>query len=107
MNRMLGEGDRISGVHLAVDSAAWHKLFDSVKATPTTSFITLQHIALKRFRETLAENILIMVTVYVVLAGIIAFGVVYNLARISLSEQAREMATCGSWVSLAARFRGC
>jgi putative ABC transport system permease protein len=93
MNRMLGEGDRVSGVHLAVDSAAWNQLFAAVKATPTASFITLQHVALKRFRETLAENILIMVTVYVVLAGIIAFGVVYNLARISLSEQAREMAS--------------
>jgi putative ABC transport system permease protein len=29
----------------------------------------------------------------VTLAGIIAFGVVYNFARVSLSEQAREMAS--------------
>ena len=50
-------------------------------------------MALQKFRETLAQNILIMVTVYVVLAGIIAFGVVYNFARISLSEQGREMAS--------------
>ena len=45
------------------------------------------------FRETLAQNILIMVSVYVGLAAIIGFGVVYNFARISLSEQAREMAS--------------
>ena len=34
-----------------------------------------------------------MVTVYASLAAIIAFGVVYNFARISLSEQGREMAS--------------
>ena len=48
---------------------------------------------LERFRETLAENITVMITVYVVLAGIIAIGVVYNSARIALSERARELAT--------------
>ena len=34
-----------------------------------------------------------MIRVYAALAGIIAFGVVYNFARISLSEQGREMAS--------------
>ena len=50
-------------------------------------------MALQRFRDTLAQNITIMVTVYASLAAIIAFGVVYNFARISLSEQGREMAS--------------
>jgi putative ABC transport system permease protein len=48
---------------------------------------------LDRFRETLAENITVMITVYVVLAGIIAIGVVYNFSRIALSEQGRELAS--------------
>jgi putative ABC transport system permease protein len=34
-----------------------------------------------------------MISVLAVLAGIIAFGVVYNFARISLSEQGRELAS--------------
>jgi putative ABC transport system permease protein len=34
-----------------------------------------------------------MITVYVTLSVIIAFGVVYNSARIQLSERARELAT--------------
>ncbi|MEH6738551.1 MAG: ABC transporter permease [Sulfitobacter sp.] len=34
-----------------------------------------------------------MITVYVILAAIIAIGVVYNFARISLSEQGRELAS--------------
>jgi putative ABC transport system permease protein len=34
-----------------------------------------------------------MITVYVALAAIIAVGVVYNFARIALSEQGRELAS--------------
>jgi putative ABC transport system permease protein len=47
----------------------------------------------QRFRETLAENITVMITVYVGLASIIAVGVIYNFARIALSEQGRELAS--------------
>ena len=58
-----------------------------------TSFVAIQRAALQRFRDTLAQNITIMITVYASLAAIIAFGVIYNLARISLSERGREMAS--------------
>jgi putative ABC transport system permease protein len=93
MNRMLKEGDVISGVYLGLDMAKRDDLFAVLKATPAASFIALQYAALQKFRETLAQNVTIMITVYAVLAGIIAFGVVYNFARISLSEQGREMAS--------------
>ena len=93
LNKMLGEGAIISGVHLRIDRTARDAFFAAVKSTPTTSFLALQYAALERFRQTLAQNILIMVTVYASLAAIIAFGVVYNFARISLSEQGREMAS--------------
>jgi putative ABC transport system permease protein len=93
MNRMMKEGDVISGVYLGLDMAARDELFGLLKATPAASFISLQYAALQKFRETLAQNLTVMITVYAVLAGIIAFGVVYNFARISLSEQGREMAS--------------
>lgn len=93
MNRMLKEGDVISGVYLGLDVAAREDLFAVLKETPAASFISLQYAALQTFRETLAQNLTFMISVYAVLAGIIAFGVVYNFARISLSEQGREMAS--------------
>ena len=93
MNRMLGEGPVISGAYLALDSTQRDQLFGVLKATPAAGFIALQYAALQKFRETLAQNVTIMVSVYASLAAIIAFGVVYNLARISLSEQGREMAS--------------
>jgi len=93
MNAMLGEGPMISGVHAAIDPQQESPFFAALKTIPAASFVAVQKTAVQKFRDTIAQNIFIMVTVYVSLAAIIAFGVVYNLARISLSEQGREMAS--------------
>ncbi|MFN3685539.1 ABC transporter permease [Salinarimonas sp.] len=87
------EGQRVTGVHVAFDPDQADALFSALKDIPAARFIALQGVSLQKFRETLAENILMMVSIYVVLAAIIAFGVVYNFARISLSEQGRELAS--------------
>lgn len=86
-------GPRLTGVHIAYDRARQNELFAAIKTTPSIGSIGLQRNALKRFRETLAQNITYSVTVYVTLAVVIAFGVVYNSARIQLSEHARELAS--------------
>jgi putative ABC transport system permease protein len=80
-------------VHLAIDEAATDALYADVKRTPALSGIALQTIARQNFDDTIRRNIVIMTTVYVALSVIIAFGVVYNSARIQLSERARELAT--------------
>ncbi len=67
--------------------------FAAAKGTPKTGFVTVTALTVARFRQTLAENITVMITVYVALATIIAVGVVYNFARIALSEQGRELAS--------------
>ena len=41
----------------------------------------------------MAENLNLMVSVNVIFSAIIAFGVVYNSARVSLSERSRELAS--------------
>jgi putative ABC transport system permease protein len=92
-NRMMREGSLVSGVHIAYDEARREELFARLKTTPVAGFVALQPISLQKFRETLAQNLYIMIAVYVSLGMIIAFGVVYNFARISLSEQGREMAS--------------
>jgi len=93
LDRLAGIGPRVSGVHLSIDETATNALYQSVKQTPVLSGIALQTVARQRFEETIEKNILISTTVYVVLSVIIAFGVVYNSARIQLSERARELAT--------------
>lgn len=93
LNRLMREGATISGVNLLYDTARQDELFRRLKTTPVANFIALQRTTLQNFRQTLQENLLVMITVYVSLGVIIAFGVVYNFARISLSEQGRELAS--------------
>jgi putative ABC transport system permease protein len=93
LHAITDEGPRLTGVHIAYDARAQQALFTAIKATPAIGSIALQRKALARFRATIEQNMNYMVTVYVTLAVIIAFGVVYNSARIQLSEQARELAS--------------
>jgi putative ABC transport system permease protein len=93
VNRLMREGPMVTGVHLAIDEARADALFAAVKDMPEVGSIALQKIALQKFRQTLAENISVMIWVYTSLAMVIAFGVVYNSARIQLSERGRELAS--------------
>ncbi|MFN6925606.1 MAG: ABC transporter permease [Tabrizicola sp.] len=93
LNRVMGEGALISGVNLRIDPLRDTEFFTAAKATPETSFVIVLGRTVQRFRDTIAENIIVMVTVYVALASIIAVGVIYNFARIALSEQGRELAS--------------
>jgi len=91
--RLAGVGPRVSGVHLAIDEARVDDLYAAVKETPEIAAVALQMNSRARFQETMRENIVVMLSVYLTLSIIIAFGVVYNSARIQLSERANELAT--------------
>jgi putative ABC transport system permease protein len=93
LNDLLDEGPTVSGVHVSYDAGAEPHLFAAIKSTPAIRAIALQRLSLAKFRETLARNINTMVAIYVGLAVIVAFGVVYNSARIQLSEHARDLAS--------------
>ncbi len=68
-------------------------LYQQLKETPRVAAVTLKEAALQGFRDTVAENQYKMQAFNIAFACIIAFGVVYNTARISLSERSREMGT--------------
>jgi putative ABC transport system permease protein len=55
--------------------------------------ITQRTVAIENFYETMAETILTFTLINTLLASTIAFGVVYNSARIALSERGRELAS--------------
>jgi len=93
LNRAAGEGEAISGANLLLDPAALPEFYAAATAAPKTGFLNVTDLTVSRFRATLAENITVMITVYVTLAAIIAVGVVYNFSRIALSEQGRELAS--------------
>lgn len=93
LNRLMRDGQLISGARIIIDEAKLPELYQSVKNTPAISSITLQNIVRKLFRDTIEKNITTMTVVYITLAVIITFGVIYNTARIQLSERARELAS--------------
>jgi putative ABC transport system permease protein len=93
LHRLLREGRTLSGLALTVDPAAIDRFYADVKMMPAVAGVALRELTLQNFRETMAENMNIQIVVNVVFAGIIAFGVVYNAARVSLSERVRELAS--------------
>jgi putative ABC transport system permease protein len=93
MARLMREAPAVNSVHVAVDSNRFTAFYSAVKATPNLSGVALQHASLANFREAVAVLVTTMAGIYTALAVVIAFGVVYNNARISLSERARDLAS--------------
>jgi len=93
LGRAAGEGALASGANLLLDPAQLADFYAAAAHAPQTGFLNVTELTVSRFRATLAENITVMITVYITLAAIIAVGVVYNFSRIALSEQGRELAS--------------
>jgi putative ABC transport system permease protein len=93
LTRLMREATAVNSVHLSVDANSLDLLYDAVKRLPSVSGVALQRVSLANFRESVALLVTTMASIYTGLAAIIAFGVVYNNARISLSERARELAS--------------
>jgi putative ABC transport system permease protein len=93
LNRLLNEGDIISGASFAVDGARRGEFLRALKEVPRVNWVAIKESLRANFRKTTAASINLIQTIYLVFAIVVAFGVVYNNARISLAERARELAT--------------
>ncbi|MDH4985097.1 FtsX-like permease family protein [Aminobacter anthyllidis] len=91
--RLMREAPTVNGVNVSLDGSAHDMFYAAVKGMPVVSGLALQRVSLANFREAIALLITTMAGIYTGLAAVIAFGVVYNSARISLSERARELAS--------------
>ena len=93
LRRFMREGETINGAYLTVDQTRWDAFMRKVKDTPRASVVLVKKDQLAAFRNTTGQSIGIVRKLYFVLAVIVAFGVVYNSARIALSERSRDLAT--------------
>lgn len=93
VNRIAEEGPRISGAWLTVDQRRIDDLYVELKNTPRVVGVTATAAAIQSFLDTVGENQLQMQAFVTGFAIVIAAGVVYNTARITLSERDRELAT--------------
>jgi putative ABC transport system permease protein len=93
LNRLMHEGQMISGAMITADPLYMPAIYRRLKETPHVASVTIRQASVDSFRNTVAKNMLHMRMINLTFAIIIALGVVYNGARISLSERSRELAT--------------
>jgi putative ABC transport system permease protein len=93
LRRLMREGGTVSASALRIDPAREAELAARVKELPAVAGVAFKRTVIESFRETLAQNMGMTVSMTVIFAGIIAFGVVYNASRVSLSERSRELAS--------------
>ncbi len=93
LHELIGDGGALSGAFLVVDGAEEDRLYRELKQMPAIGGVGLRQAALASFEETLARSMGIFTTVIMVFACVIAIAMVYNAARIALSERGRELAS--------------
>ncbi|HYZ64307.1 MAG TPA: FtsX-like permease family protein [Acetobacteraceae bacterium] len=92
LNAIMRDGDVISGTHLRVDPEQRDALYAQLKETPSITGVVSHSAQLDAMHRIMAQTTR-MTLLFVGFAALIVFGVVYNSARISLAERARELAT--------------
>jgi len=93
LNRLLKEGNVISGAYLAVDKHYQNQIYAELKEIPRIAGIVISKVAIDTFQAQMAETILFFTFISTLLGATISFGVVYNSMRIALSERNRELAS--------------
>lgn len=93
LGRFLSEPRVASGAYLKLDPTGSGAFSEAVLDRPQVASVALRSAVIETFNETLEETITIMMTIYSLIGGAIAAGVVYNAARISLTERGRELAS--------------
>jgi len=93
LNRLLGEGRVISGAYLQVDPELAENTYADLGDRPGVAMVTRKRAMVDGFLETIAENILRVRLFNLIMASIIAIGVIYSSARIAFSERSRDLAT--------------
>jgi putative ABC transport system permease protein len=93
LGRMLGEPETYSGMNLTIDTAHERELYAALKRLPVAVSVDLRRAAITSFRQTSDQVVRFTRQIEIAFAIIIAFGMVYNTARIALAERGRELAT--------------
>jgi putative ABC transport system permease protein len=93
LRRVAGEGNTLTGAFLKVDPAGTGALYRALKDIPAVAGVGLKRTSIDSFNKTLADTFYVMIFFNLLFSGVIAGGVVYNAARVSLSERSRELAS--------------
>lgn len=93
LRTLLREQGSISGAYLQIDPSQMEKFYRAVKRLPAMSGVIMRERAMRSFDESYLQFMDISNFYIVFFASLIAFGVVFNNARIALSERGNELAS--------------
>ncbi|MCE2901386.1 MAG: FtsX-like permease family protein [Gemmatimonas sp.] len=81
------------GAVLAVDAVALDRVYAHLKQAPGVAGLSSRAALIANFDKTMAESFNITLLTLAAFAGLLSVGVIYNTARIALSERGRELAS--------------
>ena len=93
LGRLMGEERVISGAHLVLDENRRDRFLHEVSDTPAIASAVFTSSARESFHSAMGDMMGVVQAVYFGFAIIVSCGVVYNGARIALSERTRDLAT--------------
>lgn len=93
MDRALGDGERVAGAVLAVDTSSLRQLFEELDRRPGIAAVSQRRVAIHNFYDSMAKTILTFTLIATLFGVVITAGVTYTSARVALSERARDLAS--------------
>ena len=93
LHDMMREDATATSALLLFDPAFGGALLRTLKASPAVAGVSLKRAVVTTFREQIAGTMDVTILINLIFAGIIAVGVVYNAARVALSERSHELAS--------------
>jgi putative ABC transport system permease protein len=93
MNALARDGNGVAEAALQVDPMAMDAFWGAVKAAPVISSVFDKAGTLAAFNKTTSRNMGVFSGILTLFAVAMAVGIIYNAARIALSERAWELAS--------------
>ncbi len=93
LNSLAGDGDGVADAALQVDPAAMPAFWAAVKAAPGINSVFDKGSSMTEFNQRTERNMGVFSGILTLFAVAMAVGIIYNAARISLSERAWELAS--------------
>jgi putative ABC transport system permease protein len=93
LGRLLRDAPQASGAYLRLERGAEPDVYDALRDRPVVASTVSKLAMIRSFEDQVAESLTLTMTILVTLASVLAIGVIYNGARIALSERGRELAS--------------
>jgi putative ABC transport system permease protein len=91
--RLMREPARVSGAHLVLDSASHGEFNAAIKTVPALAGASFVTLAERATRTNFDDHIGLMIGIYSAFAAVMAGGVAFSAARVTMAEQERDLAT--------------